>query len=192
MASIWNEERSNDLAARLANGETFRNIGAELSIKYNVTISRSSCIGRAHRMGLESLHKPGETSLTDVPKVKKPKRERPVRVKTKTLEHRPVYSIVQNGGGGFRIHESRTSDLPNLRCIEIEPLHLTLDQVVDVDGCRYPYGGDREGDPITFCGHTPKKKDKSYCLRHCDLVFTEPKPRKPQTYVNRSLARAFA
>jgi GcrA cell cycle regulator len=187
--SIWDEERSNDLAARLANGETFRTIGAELTAKYKVKISRNSCIGRARRMGLESVRKPGEADPANATKVKRPKRERLIRVKPKPAEHRPVYNVVKSGGGGFRIQESRTSDMPSLRCVEIEPRHLTLLDLASGD-CRYPYGGDFEGEPITFCGH-PAQTDKPYCRKHADLCFTEPKPRK-DTYVTRKVSRFVA
>ena len=39
-----------------------------------------------------------------------------------------------------------------LRCVEIEPRHLSLIDLERGD-CRYPYGGDEEGEAITFCGH---------------------------------------
>ena len=35
--------------------------------------------------------------------------------------------------------------------------------------CRYPYGGDEEGEAITFCGH-PKYGSSSYCAAHFHLT----------------------
>jgi len=35
--------------------------------------------------------------------------------------------------------------------------------------CRYPYGGDKEGEPITFCGH-PRRAGSSYCTPHFHLT----------------------
>ena len=35
--------------------------------------------------------------------------------------------------------------------------------------CRYPYGGDEEGEAITFCGH-PRRKGSSYCTPHFHLT----------------------
>jgi GcrA cell cycle regulator len=35
--------------------------------------------------------------------------------------------------------------------------------------CRYPYGGDAEGEAITFCGH-PKRRGSSYCVAHFHLT----------------------
>jgi GcrA cell cycle regulator len=35
--------------------------------------------------------------------------------------------------------------------------------------CRYPYGGDEEGEAITFCGH-PRREGSSYCVSHFNLT----------------------
>jgi GcrA cell cycle regulator len=54
-------------------------------------------------------------------------------------------------------------EMVKLRCVEIDPRHLS---VIDLEpgDCRYPYGGDEEGEAITFCGH-PQRQGSSYC-RH--------------------------
>ena len=54
-----------------------------------------------------------------------------------------------------------------LRCVKIEPRHLSLVDLEHGD-CRYPYGGDEEGEPITFCGH-PHRTGSSYCTPHFHL-----------------------
>ena len=54
-----------------------------------------------------------------------------------------------------------------LRCVEIEPRHLSLIELERGD-CRYPYGGDEEGEAITFCGH-PRRPGSSYCTPHFHL-----------------------
>ena len=53
------------------------------------------------------------------------------------------------------------------RCVEIEPRHLSLTDLEHGD-CRYPYGGDEEGEAITFCGH-PHGAGSSYCTPHFRL-----------------------
>jgi GcrA cell cycle regulator len=55
-----------------------------------------------------------------------------------------------------------------LRCVEIVPRHLALVDLEPGD-CRYPYGGDEEGEAITFCGH-PRRPDASYCTAHFHLT----------------------
>jgi len=43
--------------------------------------------------------------------------------------------------------------------------------LVDLDGrdCRYPYGGDKDGEAIAFCGH-PRLAGSSYCAPHFHLT----------------------
>ena len=54
-----------------------------------------------------------------------------------------------------------------LRCVAIEPRHLSLGDLERGD-CRYPYGGDEEGEAITFCGHACRP-GSSYCTPHFHL-----------------------
>jgi GcrA cell cycle regulator len=58
--------------------------------------------------------------------------------------------------------------MEKLRCVEIDPRHLCLLDLERGD-CRYPYGGDEEGEAITFCGH-PKRPGSSYCAPHFHLT----------------------
>lgn len=53
-----------------------------------------------------------------------------------------------------------------LKCVPIDPLHLSLTEL-ERDCCRFPYGGDG-GEPITFCGH-PRHGDESYCRLHYEI-----------------------
>ena len=55
-----------------------------------------------------------------------------------------------------------------LRCVETDPRHLSLPELEPGD-CRYPYGGDEEGEAITFCGQ-PCREDSSYCAPHFHLT----------------------
>ncbi|WXU06192.1 GcrA family cell cycle regulator [Bradyrhizobium symbiodeficiens] len=44
-------------------------------------------------------------------------------------------------------------------------------QLVELEpaDCRYPYGGDKEGEEIAFCGH-PRQPGSSYCAPHAGLT----------------------
>ena len=66
---------------------------------------------------------------------------------------------------------SREAKPNKLRCVEIEPRHLSLIDLEHGD-CRYPYGGDEEGEAITFCGH-PRRA--GFELLHAAFSF-EPRP----------------
>ena len=60
------------------------------------------------------------------------------------------------------------AEFVKLRCVGITPRLLCL---VDLEAgdCRYPYGGDRDGEAITFCGH-PRRAGSSYCMPHFHLT----------------------
>ena len=55
-----------------------------------------------------------------------------------------------------------------LRCVGITPRLLSLVEL-EANDCRYPYGGDKEGEAITFCGH-PRLAGSSYCAPHFHLT----------------------
>ena len=71
-----------------------------------------------------------------------------------------------------------------LRCVAIEPRHLSLIELERGD-CRYPYGGDEEGEAITFCGH-PRRPGSSYCTPHFHLSRNPVEP--PERAGERRLA----
>ena len=56
-----------------------------------------------------------------------------------------------------------------LRCVAITPRHSRW-SISRQGDCRYPYGGDAEGEPITFCGHA-RREGSSYCLSHFHLTI---------------------
>jgi GcrA cell cycle regulator len=59
-------------------------------------------------------------------------------------------------------------EIPRLRCADVDPRHLSLLDL-EVSDCRYPYGGDEDGEAITFCGH-PRRQGSSYCTAHFHLT----------------------
>ncbi len=57
---------------------------------------------------------------------------------------------------------------PKLRCADVDPRHLSLLELGG-DDCRYPYGGNEDGEAITFCGHV-RREGSSYCTAHFHLT----------------------
>ena len=70
--------------------------------------------------------------------------------------------------GCRRRSRKRAAALLALRCVGIVPRHLSLLDL-EPDDCRYPFGGDAEGEAITFCGH-PRREGSSYCVSHFHLT----------------------
>jgi len=157
MQSSWQAAHSQALREYLARGMSYLEIADALNARFGTAYSRSSAIGRARRMGLAGAEGPGD-SLEQWPK-------RPSRAKTSGL-HQPRERHIPEFFRPIPVFERL--ELPKLRCVGIVPRHLLL---VDLErgDCRYPYGGDEEGEAITFCGH-PRREGSSYCAPHFHLT----------------------
>ncbi len=154
MESInWAPEHSDALRQHLARGLSFSEIAKAINLTFNTSYSRNAALGRARRMGL----------MGDV------------RAKPSL----PVQPVSPQKIGESRSGESWTpwfhrptpaferAAPTKLRCVEIAPRHLAVTELGRGD-CRYPYGGDEEGEAITFCGH-PRRPGSSYCTPHFHL-----------------------
>jgi len=151
----WAEEHTQALREYLAKGLTFSEIAEALNARFNTDYSRNAAIGRARRLGLSGPTKP----------------ERPVRPKRRPKARSKGAKKPRAGvpaGPRSRLQVLKRAAALKLRCVGIAPRHLALIDLEDGD-CRYPYGGDEEGQPITFCGH-PRREGSSYCTSHFHLT----------------------
>ncbi len=153
MQSSWAEEHSQALREYLGRGLSFSEIANAINAKFNTAYSRNATIGRARRLGLSGPERPDRSA--------RPKRQQPPARQKKmrprvVAEPRPRPAVFE-----------RAAAL-KLRCVGIAPRHLSLLELEDGD-CRYPYGGEAEGEAITFCGH-PRRDGSSYCVSHFHLT----------------------
>lgn len=159
MQSIgWTAEHSESLRECLARGLSFSAIAREINAKFNTAYSRSATIGRAKRMGLAGPDRPEVVPghwPKPPPKAKARRRHKP-RERHVPARMRPV-----------PVFFARAEPV-KLRCVEIVPRHLSL---IDLEAgdCHYPYGGDEDGETITFCGR-PRRANSSYCVAHFHLT----------------------
>ena len=152
--SNWAPEHSDALRECVAKGLSYSEAAEAINSRFNTAYSRSAALGRARRLGLteDDRRKPS--------------------MPAKPADLRDI--------GVSRASDLRTPVLPwptapvfkeikplKLRCVAIEPRHLSLVELERGD-CRYPYGGDEEGEAITFCGH-PRRPGSSYCTPHFHL-----------------------
>ena len=158
----WASEHSDALREFIALRLSCSEAAAAINRKFGTLYTRNAVLSRARRMGLMALRPPeslpGATStLNRLGGV------RPAEARISWL-HRPMPVF------------ERTETEP-LRCVEIEPRHLSL---VDLErgDCHYPYGGDEEGEAITFCGH-PRRPGSSYCTPHFHLTRDPGAPLEP-------------
>jgi GcrA cell cycle regulator len=148
----WAPEHSAALRDYLANGMSYAEIVQAINARFNTTYSRSAALGRARRMDLAGNQRPGDAA-------------RQPKSRQMGLHHlRERFASTAR----WFVPVFERVELPKLRCVEIEPRHLSLIELEPGD-CRYPYGGDEEGEPITFCGH-PRREDASYCTAHFHLI----------------------
>ena len=152
--SNWAPEHSDALREFVAKGMSYSEAAQAINSRFNTSYSRSAALGRARRLGLTA----DERRKPSMP--------------TKPADLRDI--------GVPRASDFKTTALPwptapvfkeikpvKLRCVAIEPRHLSLIELERGD-CRYPYGGDEEGEAITFCGHA-RRPGSSYCTSHFHL-----------------------
>ena len=151
--SNWAPEHSDALRELIAKGLSFSEAAHAINSRFNTSYTRSAALGRARRLGLEAddRQKPSlPTKPVDLRDIAEP-RPSASRVAA-VLWPTPVF---------------KEAKPVKLRCVAIEPRHLALTELERGD-CRYPYGGDEEGEAITFCGH-PRHPGSSYCTPHFHL-----------------------
>jgi GcrA cell cycle regulator len=154
MQSSWAEEHSQALREYLGRGLSFSEIANAINARFNTAYSRNATIGRARRLGLSGPERPDRPV--------RPKRQQPNPARQKKMRA-PVLAEPRPKPGVLE----RAAAL-QLRCVGIAPRHLSLLELENGD-CRYPYGGDAEGEAITFCGH-PRREGSSYCVSHFHLT----------------------
>ncbi|MCA6117893.1 hypothetical protein J6524_23885 [Bradyrhizobium sp. WSM 1738] len=153
--SNWAPEHSDALREFIAKGLSYSEAARAINSRFNTAYSRSAALGRARRLGLGRLG-PDDRQHPSMP--------------TKPADAQAIAAPASE----FRapalpwpIPPFRETKPVKLRCVTIEPRHLSLIELESSD-CRYPYGGDEEGEPITFCGH-PQRPGSSYCTPHFHL-----------------------
>lgn len=148
----WLPDHCDALRDCLAKGMSFAEAANTINARYDTAYSRNATIGRAKRMGLAALDRPKRLSRVlqqANPPSSSKNRER-------VVESKP---------------EPASAERPRrvkLRCVQIMPRHLAVTEL-EADDCRYPYGGDADGEAITFCGHR-QREGSSYCLGHFHLT----------------------
>jgi GcrA cell cycle regulator len=150
----WEEAHSSALRDCVEKGMSFAEAARALNQRFGTVYSRNAAIGRARRMGLSSPER--------VKRVARPRPPKPAAVRLPKRRERAA------SGASARVEVRERAAALQLRCVAIDPRHLSLIEL-EAGDCRYPYGGDAEGEPITFCGH-PRRDGSSYCVSHFHLT----------------------
>ena len=160
MQSTWEEAHSAALRELVEKGLSFKEIARTLNERFGTAYTRNAAIGRARRLGLSTPERPDTGGVFAA--ARKPDARKICEKRARAL-----------GKPAPKLNTPKLSTLERaatlrLRCVAITPRHLALIDLEPGD-CRYPYGGDVEGEPITFCGH-PRREGSSYCASHAHLT----------------------
>jgi GcrA cell cycle regulator len=148
MQCNWPPEHCEALREYHAKGMSYLEITDSINRRFKTRYSRSAAIGRAKRMGLavRADDRNRSSSMPTAPRVQR-------AFSSASPDHAPA---------------PLTRAAVKLRCVGIRPRLIPLIELEPGD-CRYPYGGDKEGEPIVFCGH-PRTEGSSYCPAHFNLT----------------------
>jgi GcrA cell cycle regulator len=151
----WPSEHSDALCDYFLKGMSYAEIGREINLRFGTAYTRNAVVGRAKRLGLVVSRRVESPSIVpSLPGGSCQPSPRPAALaglnlppKSALLPAAPV----------------------KLRCVGVRPRLISLVELAPGD-CRYPYGGDRDGEEITFCGHR-RESGSSYCLPHACLTL---------------------
>ncbi len=151
----WPSEHSDALRDYFLKGLSYAEIGRRINARFGTAYTRNAVTGRARRLGL--VAPPWMTSPSIVPmQPGEACRSWPRRSALPSCLHVPPKSAMQPAAP------------VKLRCVGVSPRLIPLVDLERAD-CRYPYGGDKEGEDLVFCGH-PRRPDSSYCAPHARLT----------------------
>jgi GcrA cell cycle regulator len=149
----WPSEHSDALRDYFLKGMSYAEIGRQINGRFGTAYTRNAVAGRAKRLGLAAPSR--MTSPSIVPSL--PSGAcliGPPRAAVPNLNLPPKSAM----------KPARVK----LRCVGVQPRLISLVELEPGD-CRYPYGGDRDGEEIAFCGH-PRQPGRSYCAPHLRLA----------------------
>ena len=148
----WQSEHSDALRDYLLKGMSYAEIGRQINARFGTSYTRNAVVGRAKRLGLVVQIR--TTSPSIVPALPSGA--------CLVLPHRPTGLTLPPKSA------MKPAAPVKLRCVGVQPRLVPLVELASED-CRYPYGGDKDGEAITFCGH-PKREGSSYCTPHFQLT----------------------
>ena len=150
----WTAEHSAALREYVVRGMSYAEAADALNARFGTAYTRNAALGRGKRLGLvlpprrEVAPKPGKWAV------------RPSQVAPgKSHERDPDRA---------RAPATIVAEPVKLRCVGVRPRLVSLIDLED-GACRYPYGGDKDGEAITFCGH-PRFRSSPYCAPHFHLT----------------------
>jgi GcrA cell cycle regulator len=158
---IWAPEHSGALRDCLSQGMSYGQAANAINARFGTEFTRNAAIGRAKRLGLRAAS--GRKALV------RPRRsDRPTDSAPKASQKNALREIVHPEASPAPTPAPETAKPVKLRCVGIKPRLIAFADLAPGD-CRYPYGGEKEGETYAFCGH-PRLPHSSYCRPHHALT----------------------
>jgi len=164
----WPPEHSHALRELHAKGMSYGEITKEMNARFGTSYTRNAVLGRGKRMGVVAPETARE-------------RRQPPRWLMAKAECAQAPSVDQHRLPFLVAPVPFPAEPVQLRCVGVSPRLVSLVDLEPGD-CRYPYGGDSDGDPIVFCGH-PRQPGSCYCTPHFHLT------RNPEGLIERPPAQ---
>ncbi|TPQ38023.1 hypothetical protein C2U70_09965 [Bradyrhizobium guangdongense] len=158
--SNWAPEHSGALRDYVLKGFSFGRATREINRTFGTAYTRNAVLGRARRMGLSVS--PTVDSPSIAPLLAGAEHHAQVSAKPADASHPRVLELPPKA-------VLKPAEPVKLRCVGVQPRLISLLELEPGD-CRYPYGGDKEGEEIAFCGH-PRRPGSSYCAPHFRLTW---------------------
>ena len=155
---IWAPEHSDALRDCLSRGMSYGQAAGAINARFGTEFTRNAAVGRAKRLGLKTASVRKVTS-----RPRRPARwgESAPKASPKQAPHKVAHPTAPQPA-------PEPAKPVKLRCVGIKPRLLAFADLEPGD-CRYPYGGEREGEAYAFCGH-PRIPRSSYCRPHHALT----------------------
>jgi GcrA cell cycle regulator len=152
--SNWPSERCDALREYFVKGMSYSEIAKAINARFGTSYTRNAVLGRGKRMGLVAPERIDSPPIVP-PLPTGPRPPRPREYSSLEFSRPPKSALAR-------------AEPVQLRCVGIRPRLISLVELEPSD-CRYPYGGDKEGGEIAFCGH-PRQPGSSYCAPHFRLT----------------------
>jgi GcrA cell cycle regulator len=151
----WTAEHSAALQEYVTRGMSYAEAADALNARFGTAYTRSAALGRGKRLGL----------------VVPPRREVASKLAKRAVPSKAAFTAPQErdpARASMSVESIERAEPVKLRCVGIRPRLVPLIELEDGE-CRYPYGGDRDDEPIMFCGH-PRFRSSPYCAPHFHLT----------------------
>jgi GcrA cell cycle regulator len=164
--SIWNTEGVVDfLKERYGAGDSAADIAAKINTAWACSITRSSVLGKLHRLGLVRSPATVRHTMRAGARMKAKMDRREPKKAQPTVKQSALAAVLERAPREPAPKEENPADFPD---------RVKLQDLTE-RACRWPIGDPLKED-FGFCGHA-KVRGLPYCEQHARRAYQPPQPR---------------